>query len=839
MAIDFSRLSVGAEKLLIEPRDIYAALPQRPWPYLRHEQGEVLERWFKRRDDRDVVIKQNTGGGKTIVGLLIGQSSLNEGFGPVAYFASDSYLVDQVVAEANRLGIATARDPRDPAFISQSAILVTTLQTLINGKSKFGVDGVATSIISIGTIIVDDAHAALATVEQQFRLSVTNDHGFYHDILDIFEDDLRAQSSTKLLEIRERSNDAVQRIPFWAWVDKQSEVLRVAMTYASDTDDDVFVFNWPLIKDQLDLCSATIGGGSLDIRPPCPPIHKIPSFTNACRRIYLTATLADDAILITDFDVNPELIQDAVTPGRASDIGDRMILAPLELNPSQDIDAVRQLARAYADGIPDSKGAPTREPINVVVIVPSAKAALPWAPYADRNWNVKQLVEGVVELKSGHVGLVVLANKYDGLDLAGDACRLLIIDGLPRSMDAVEQREAIAFPKSHKVIARRVQRVEQGMGRGVRDADDYCAIILLGNDLTQTIHDPRQRSLFSPATNVQIDVSRNLAHQLYGEGMGAVSESINLCLDRNSLWIEVGRKALAQTSYKSESFIRPYEVAIRDAFNHAISRDFGLAEEALQTAINATGDLGEKGWLMEQKASYLHFRNRVEAQNLLRSASKNNHHVLKPLAGISFERVRVDDVQANAVIEFAGKNFSDGNGAILFINSLMDNLQWDNNKTELAEQVWEDIGSLLGFGSERPEQKYGKGADNLWAVSSSSNLIFELKTGAVDKPIKKEYLDQLAGQVLWHDKQYAQFATHAVPIFIHPNSFHDGQGTPPPGTRVIGLEKLAKLKKSLNEFAVALQPGDAWDDRQKIMAQLSAHDLTSQKFVSTYTSPLR
>jgi hypothetical protein len=838
MAIDFSRLKVGTEKSLIEPRDIYAALPSRPWPHLWHEQGEVLERWFNRREKRDVVIKQNTGGGKTVVGLLIGQSSLNEGFGPVAYFASDSYLVDQVLTEASNLGIATTEDPRSAEYISQKAILVSTLHTLFNGKSKFGVDGVSTSILSLGTVIIDDAHAALATVEQQFRLSVSSEHGFYRDILNLFEDDLSAQSAPKLAEIRLGDSDAVLRIPFWAWTDKQLQVLRIAMEYATDSDDEVFLFNWPLIKDQLELCSATVGGSALDIRPPCPPIHKIPAFTNAARRVYLTATLADDAILISDFDVDPELIKDAVTPGRASDIGDRMILAPLELNPNQDIDAVRELARNYAEGFPNASGAPTRQPINVVVIVPSARAASPWTPYADRNWNVKQLVEGVNELKSGHVGLVVLANKYDGIDLAGDACRLLIIDGLPRSMDGVEQREAIAFPKSHKVMARRVQRVEQGMGRGVRDADDYCAVILLGNDLTQAIHDPKQRALFSPATNIQIELSRNLAVQIHGGGMSAVSESINLCLDRDPNWIEVGRKALAQTNYKSESFIRAYEVAVRDAFNHAIVRDFNGAEEALQVAINSTVDGAEKGWLMEQKATYLHFRNRVEAQNLLRSASSFNHHVLRPLRGITFERIRAVEVQAQAVIEYATSNFSDGNSAILQVNSLLDNLQWDEEKSGLAEHVWEDIGHLLGFGSERPEQKYGKGPDNMWAINNNTNLLFELKTGALNRPIHKDYLEQLAGHVLWHDEEYSRYSTSAVPIFVHPNGAHDGRGTPPPGTRVLETLGLSKLKKALKEMAAALQPANSWADMQQITEQLNEHNLTAQKFVSTFTVPI-
>jgi len=37
----------------------------------------------------------------------------------------------------------------------------------------------------------------------------------------------------------------------------------------------------------------------------------------------------------------------------------------------------------------------------------------------------------VAALKKEHVGLVVLVNRYDGIDLPDDACRILVIDGLP------------------------------------------------------------------------------------------------------------------------------------------------------------------------------------------------------------------------------------------------------------------------------------------------------------------------------------------------------------------------------------------------------------------------
>lgn len=209
----------------------------------------------------------------------------------------------------------------------------------------------------------------------------------------------------------------------------------------------------------------------------------IPAFHQAKRRVYLTATPADDNVLVTDLDADPAKLRHPVTPGSASDLGDHMILAPVGLNPDLDDEAVRVMARQFADGDRDGDGVAEAEPVNVVVLVPSTKAAAAWSPYADRVHYVADLEAGVAELKAGHVGLVVLVNKYDGVDLPGKACYLLILDGVPRPMDAAERREASVLWGSETRLTRQIQRIEQGMGRGVRDNEGHCVVLLLGSEL--------------------------------------------------------------------------------------------------------------------------------------------------------------------------------------------------------------------------------------------------------------------------------------------------------------------------------------------------------------------
>lgn len=104
MAIDFSRLVSSVDRASVEPRDIFMALPNKDksYGYPRDVQTEVWKQWFDRRNEKNIIIKMNTGSGKTTVGLTILQSCLNEGKGPAVYVVPDNYLVSQVCSRKHR-----------------------------------------------------------------------------------------------------------------------------------------------------------------------------------------------------------------------------------------------------------------------------------------------------------------------------------------------------------------------------------------------------------------------------------------------------------------------------------------------------------------------------------------------------------------------------------------------------------------------------------------------------------------------------------------------------------------------------------------------------------------
>ncbi|MBK7092279.1 MAG: DEAD/DEAH box helicase family protein [bacterium] len=58
-------------------------------------QAEALKLWDANRTTQDVLIQMNTGGGKTLVGLLIAQSLVNEQKGRVLYLCPNNQLIEQ------------------------------------------------------------------------------------------------------------------------------------------------------------------------------------------------------------------------------------------------------------------------------------------------------------------------------------------------------------------------------------------------------------------------------------------------------------------------------------------------------------------------------------------------------------------------------------------------------------------------------------------------------------------------------------------------------------------------------------------------------------------------
>ncbi len=826
MPIDFGKINIGnTSNTALHPREIFTALPGKKegkFEYPRDVQTQVWDHWFLRRQEKNLVIKMNTGSGKTVVGLLILKSCLNEGKGPAVYVVPDNYLVKQVTGEAKDLGIEVTNDTNSHIFLSGKAILVINIYKLVNGKSVFGV-GDEGRKIEIGSIIIDDAHACIETVEDQFMLTIDtkSENTVYQEIYSCFKESLHDQCYTKASEIENRDRDAYMQVPFWSWQGKISEISNILIKHK---DEEWIKFVWPLIKESLPLSRCVVSSDKIEISPHCIPIDMIPSITNARRKIFMTATLVDDSILSSHFGITEESINKPVIPDTAGDIGDRMILLPQVINNKLTDEEIKQFCKSIS------------QDVNVVIIVPSDERAKYWRAEADLILNKDNLYEGVTRLKREKVGLTILVNRYDGIDLPKDACRFLVIDGLPVVRRLIDKVESGIIMGSSRKAAQLIPKIEQGMGRGVRSSDDYCAVFLMGRNLTSQLYAGGAIGRFSPGTKAQLNLSDQISELIKGEDLSQIREAIMYCLHRDQNWVSKSKGALAALSYEANSTPDLVTIAQRKAYDFAFIKNYNAAVSELRNVINTVDEKPLKSYLKQCLAEYINFYDQAEAQKTLMSAASDNSRVTKPMEGISYHKLESKAMdQARICRDYLTRKFNDPNKIIIEMNGLLDSLIFKPDTADIFEESLKTIARYIGFNSQRPETEYKKGPDVLWAVGNLKYFVIECKNGATTDTINKHDCNQLNGSGVWFTNSYDKTCSF-TPIMVHLSVKLEYAASLPEGTRIINEEKLNLLRKNISDFINSLCVENKIDDDKFIRERLIFHKLRADDLCANYTT---
>ncbi len=108
---------------------------------------------------------------------MIAQSSQLEAWRAVLYLAPTVQLVNQTIEKAQALGISAVPYVKgqdlDEDFVNGKAVMVATYKALFNGQSKFRLRGHGHPQ-PLGTVLLDDAHAAFSEVRETFTLQVSS-----------------------------------------------------------------------------------------------------------------------------------------------------------------------------------------------------------------------------------------------------------------------------------------------------------------------------------------------------------------------------------------------------------------------------------------------------------------------------------------------------------------------------------------------------------------------------------------------------------------------------------------------------------------------------------------
>lgn len=731
---------------------------------LRPSQEAVLSGWNESgREKKDVIVKLHTGQGKTLVGLLMLQARINERKGPAVYLCPNNFLIDQTVEQAKQFGIMTCvADPDLPeAFLNSERILVTSVQKMFNGLTKFGLHRRS---IEVGTMLMDDAHACADAIRESCQLRIPKSDAAYDSIRTLFAAELEAQGVGTFADILNGKRDEILPVPYWAWYDRESDV---ASILSSAVERNSIKFAWPLIKNMLRHCQCIVSGASIEIEPYIAPLDAFGSYWNCPHRIFMSATVTDDAFLIKGLRLSPEVIMEPLIYDKERWSGEKMILLPSLIDESLD------RSKLVAQFAPPS----ARRQTGIVALVTSFARTGDWEAYKAKVANTESVWQDVNALKGGKYDTtLVLVNRYDGVDLPDDACRILVFDGKPYSESLTDLYQEACRPDSNATLMRAVRTVEQGMGRSVRGEKDYSAIVVLGDDLTRLLRDRTSRSFLSSQMATQIEIGLEIAGMAKSElkdgksPVDAFGGLIRQCLERDEGWKAFYADQMKQVvpSGSNKGILELYALEL-EAEQLLMQGDFVRAGERVQKLLDSQNDLGpsDVGWYLQTMARYNYPGNRTEFQRLQLAAHNKNRMLMRPPQGMTVAKLQ--GISQGRVERIAAWISEHGSYSQLDVtlSDILGRLAF-GVRAERFEKALDELSKALGYVGERPDKEWKEGPDNLWALDATNYIVWEAKS-EVDlnrAEISKYEADQMNSSAAWFEKHYP--GASAKYIEIHP-----------------------------------------------------------------------
>ncbi len=802
---------------------------------LRPSQLSVLNDWFaKHKKERDVIVKLHTGQGKTLVGLLLLQARLNSGEGPAVYLCPDNFLIDQTCEQAKQFGIATCKtDPELPeAFLNSEKILVASVQKLFNGLTKFGLNRRS---IKVGSLLMDDAHACADSIRDACKIRIPNTEQAYASLKTLFAADLEQQGVGTYADMGNDKRDALLPVPYWAWIEHETEVANIL---SGNADTQSIRFAWPLVRDILGQCQCVFSGIALEIEPYVPPLKAFGSYWDAPHRIFMSATVTDDAFLVKGLQLAPETIMKPLTYSKERWSGEKMVLLPSLIH--EDLDRT-EVVHHYATPNPKRR-------YGYVALSSSFARTKDWEYYGAVVANRDTVSEVLDELREGeYEKTVVLVNRYDGVDLPDDTCRILIFDGRPFSESLVDLYQEHCRPDSEATLMRTIRTIEQGMGRSVRGEKDYSVVIITGPDITRLVRDRDSRNFLSPQMSTQIEIGLDIAEmarQEIEEGESpadALNGLVRQCLGRDADWkafyaeqMEKVRRAGA-----NERILRAYaaELAAEQAYN---AGDYAAASDTLQKLIdNGSTDREDTAWYLQDMARYHYKANRPESQRLQVAAHKKNRLLLKPASGVTVTKLTMVSQGRTERIKTWVSKFGDYAQLEVVISDILNRLVF-GTKADKFEQALDDISRALGFAGERPDKEWKEGPDNLWALSDKQYIVWECKSevGINRSEINKREAEQMNRSSAWFEKHYA--GSNVKRIIIHPAYVVESAAAFTHDVQAMRESELKRFVKAIREFFKAFENQDFKDlSEQHIQKLINTHRLSVPYLLDDYSKKLK
>lgn len=466
------------------------------------QQTDLLRTYFsKRLTARDLSIELPTGTGKTLTGLLIADWRRRDGRGRAIFACPTLQLVKQVMQAAAKEGIPVV-DLSGPfgewdttaktSYERARAVAVTTYSSIFNTSPK---------LIDADVIVFDDAHAGEQYVSHAYTVEISRSkhNDIYTAALEAIRPTLSSDRYSQLIMNQPGAGtrelvDALFLAQDEDWIEPLTSALHL---FGKKPKDDsaarTAMFAHRAIDSHLSSCTLYLSWNRMEIRPATPPTFENTLFSSANQRIYLSATMGSAGELERAFG-RPSIKKLSLPPEAPTPRSGRRFLV---------------FPHLVTDVDPDSF---TKELLSkmgkAVIIAPSdreaEKAEKLLVPDGWTVFHKKDVEESFEPFAAATDAAAVLANRYDGIDLPGEACRAVSLYGFPGTTN-LQERFYKSRARSSSVTDERVRsRVVQGIGRCTRNRSDWALVVIADAETTTYLSRPEITRALPPELQAEV-----------------------------------------------------------------------------------------------------------------------------------------------------------------------------------------------------------------------------------------------------------------------------------------------------------------------------------------------
>lgn len=704
--------------------------------YLWSHQHNILGTYTSEHSGtKDLALELPTGAGKTLVGLLIAEFRRRSRSERVVYLCPTRQLAYQVAEQADNFGIDVSvlvgpgKDYDATAFTQYQRaerIAISTYSSIFNAKPR---------INDPEAILCDDAHAADNAVLGMWSLEINKvrDSDFYWAVIGVLGNALplglrRTRDQDYSTWIRTDS----ELIPLPLLHPKSADLRRVLENYCSLKNEHKYA--WHRIAQHLNGCNLYVSTHEIHIRPLVPPTETHAPFADAKQRIYMSATLSSGGDLERMWGV-PRIDRIPAPEGWDSrSTGRRLILFPACMEKREDATGFGRQFFQSSD--------------RTLAIFPS-KVGL--------EALEKRLPDGIAVLHAEDIesslepflnatppATLLLANRYDGIDLPGDTCRRLALAGMPGYGDLHETFLTRRLGAYAQFRDRLRTRITQGLGRCTREKNDYAVVLIHGDEFLKWCSTKRNTRGLNPELQAEIEFGLDNSA---GSDLSRMVELQTAFLNQSDEWVEADAyieeerkkykkesEELSEVLHATSRFEIDYQLSM---WNGEFSRAYEIALKIVDKLSGGSELKPYRGFWHYQAsvAAFLEFKRGEDVQwrtrfnaklQDARASFKGNtwlaglDEILPPVPVSGTERTTdpfpvLKEFEKRRIV---GRNFD------LRMDEIR--LELHSEKAKIFESGLVGLGNLLGFDSVGFVDRQGA-PDALWTYLEKA-VVFEAKS---------------------------------------------------------------------------------------------------------------